>query len=886
MPIENQDLADIIADLKKRIQYLELSIYTYGNPAENGRPDLNITGLTGSVAYYNDGSGEQIAAVTFTWNSISPTDPDNLAADPVVDYMFSITKSTDLSTGLYTSTNGQTSVTISNLAVGVNVIGRVYALSAKGIKGNVYSTTVAVSKDLTPPPQPSTPVLTPRFGGVLVGYDGKDSTGTVMPSDFAHCLVQTSYDNVTFTTLNIIVGNGSYFVNANSTYSTVYVRLLSVDRNDNVNTGVPSTVVSATPLKLVSTDANVVLPGDIGYNETNNMLVDGSFENSIIRDVRANNSTKFGSWTFTNAAGAADHGLWSLRVSGDAQTTKYYYIHDNLGSQIQEFAVYPGTKLYCKFKYRGVSNNGTMNFVIRFRDKDNAFTYTTLFTKSSGFTASYELYEGVTVVPALAVTATVYFSISNMTTGTIDFDSMQVMQVTSNMLIEDAAITTAKIADAAITNAKIESLSAAKITSGEIQASSIISAGPIAGTHTEISSAGLESFVLPATGSMFKAIHIGTNANDILTITDPNGLLVTNISQQGTASFNSLNIPVRTLDGSGNLVSGAVIYGTEFTDHLNTRARGVIAWGSPSSAVTCNTSEKAVVHTQAEIKKNRLYKSTVSGAFKTSNAYGDVAFVVRKQNGSKATTSSSVLKFVGGFAYNSNYNYPLPPLEGIFTSTIDQMVSLGLFAYAYNSGESVTIGEDVDLSIVDIGPYTPNTATISTSTTKQTYVSEWECSNSATYTGANTLRSGITYLEVGYVGYPTYGDQHALCLFTANAVVGETSSTIATATSGATITKAEVFLYAQDWYYNTGGTVQISVNTLTALATTTPNTTKLVVPNWPKPAGVWVDITSLWSTSSRGIWLGKTSSSDLTYFGKFNSHAGPNKPRIRLTYVR
>lgn len=473
MPIVNQDLADIINELRQRIYALELASYTYADPSQAGRSDLNITGLTGNVAYYLDGSGNQRAEVTFSWTAPATPDPDNLAADPVVDYMMSITRSTDATTGLFYSTNGQTTVKINNLPIGVNITGRVFAISKNGVHGNTVSTTVVITKDTTPPPQPSTPVLVSKPNGVQGTYDGKDNLGAAMPSDFSHCIVQTSTDNVTFTSTDIVQASGTFFILANSNYDRIYVRLLSVDKDGNVNSGVPSTVANALPTRLTGGDLGVVFPGDIGFNDVDNLVTDGSFENALIRANRTANSGKVGTWSYTNTAGLSEHGNWALSMVGDATVTKYYYLHDTSVSQANEFLVIPGNKLYLRSRIRGVSSNGVINLAIRFRDKSGGLTYSTVATKSDAPTGQYETLEGVIVVPESAVTAAPYFTTSNVTTGTVYFDSIQVKNVISSTLIEDAAITRAKIDDLAVGSQQVEEVDAGLIKSGFILADRI-----------------------------------------------------------------------------------------------------------------------------------------------------------------------------------------------------------------------------------------------------------------------------------------------------------------------------------------------------------------------------------------------------------------------------
>jgi hypothetical protein len=129
------------------------------------------------------------------------------------------------------------------------------------------------------------------------------------------------------------------------------------------------------------------------------------------------------------------------------------------------------------------------------------------------------------------------------------------------------------------------------------------------------------------------------------------------------------------------------------------------------------------------------------------------------------------------------------------------------------------------------------------------------------------------------------GNQYSLLLFTNDAISGQTTETVAEAMSSATVVKAEVYLYFKHWNEPLGGTAIIRANTLTSLAGTTPSGGSVSSANWPKPGGRWVDITSIWNTSQRGIWLGPGTSTSLLYYGRAASHAdSTNKPQLRLTY--
>ena len=196
----------------------------------------------------------------------------------------------------------------------------------------------------------------------------------------------------------------------------------------------------------------------------------------------------------------------------------------------------------------------------------------------------------------------------------------------------------------------------------------------------------------------------------------------------------------------------------------------------------------------------------------------------------------------------------------------------------------------VELLIVDEGPDGGDIGIdrSGTTTTKQTYTSTWIASSSGTYRGDQSKRSDTTDLVQGYNS--SNGDGHAVVVFaSANSTGGETGKSIATALTGATLKKVEVYLYANHWYYNSGGTGLIrAYDSTTVPATgTTPTGSLKSVGSWPKPGGKWVDITSISTTAIRGVTVGKAGSTNLLYYGRFNgASASSAKPQLRLTYTK
>lgn len=121
--------------------------------------------------------------------------------------------------------------------------------------------------------------------------------------------------------------------------------------------------------------------------------------------------------------------------------------------------------------------------------------------------------------------------------------------IAGSAIIQDGAITTAKIGDAAVTNAKIENLSANKITTGFIQASQAIKVGVEGGRRVEMNAQSLMSYdlipLITSEADLLSAVSVLDTPGDWTNTTGTvNGL--TYAGDQAapvTGSLTSLGVP-------------------------------------------------------------------------------------------------------------------------------------------------------------------------------------------------------------------------------------------------------------------------------------------------------------------------------------------------------
>ena len=154
----------------------------------------------------------------------------------------------------------------------------------------------------------------------------------------------------------------------------------------------------------------------------------------------------------------------------------------------------------------------------------------------------------------------------------------------------------------------------------------------------------------------------------------------------------------------------------------------------------------------------------------------------------------------------------------------------------------------------------------------------WSAVGSATYRGDGSKRTDTGDVVQGYSSYN--GNGRGLWLFPA---------AMQSALAGATITKLEVYAYANHWWYNSGGTARIHLHGYSAAPASSPTLTYATQSTgWPKPGGRWVTIPSSFypsfaSGAYKGFAMGPAPSNGLVYYGRF---AGGSVAKIRATFVK
>lgn len=884
-------LPEIIDKLEKRVTSLEIS----GTLPKNlVGPTLTIANLTTQISQYVEATtGQMRGRVLLDWDDIVSPSADLLTVDPFDHYEIAYLLPTE--TAQTQVSSDQSAAVFNNLPLDVNITFKVRAVTVSNVKGPWTGTTINTSHDTTPPVQPSTPTVTAALKSVIVSWDGKDSTNAAMASDFAYCEVHVSKTGATFTPSTttyvnrLYKGGGIINVLSDDTYATLYVRLVAYDTSGNAS--VVSTAGSATPIKAVSTDLGIALPGDIAYRDEGNLVVDGSFESEYIRAARENIGHA-NAFAFESTAGMAAFGSWCISVVGDAQTDKYWSIVGG-STIIPEVPVVAGTKLYVAARIRGISANGTARIIIRFLSQTNVYSYVTFVTATS--TGSYVLIEGIANIPTDAKTIAVYCNSLNHTTGTWYFDAVQVRAVVGTMLIEDAAITTAKIANLAVNDAKIADLSAAKITTGQLQASTEIIAGSTSTAHARLTGSGLRVFGPDTTGDGVpdEVIRLGTTSDDYFGIVNGAGTLISSIDNTGKGTFTGLSV-----------TGDPTIQGELLSAKLNKYSTGIVEWRYNGTTTTqpCTTAV-GLGQLSAYTVPGRRYRIKVFGLRSTADAAAtQIQFELRYLWGTGTISLTNYTGYLGYVIHEisaSTEYHSVMPIEQVFTGNGYMRILLVAYrvsgsgnctAYWSNTSPLNIVLED--LGVINNSAWEPNNGGGSGAPTTMQYTSIWQSASSASYKGDNTQRSTSNVYQYYYPG-TSWGDQKGAWYFPNNAISGETDKTMAAALAGAvSIDGVWIYANAEHWYWNDGGIAKIYAHGSTSNSGSRPATWDYLASSgggaegrWPKPGARWVYVgnSANWKNLYRGFGIGPAGVADNTYYGYFTGGTGA---QIQVRYTR
>ncbi|MFF8789236.1 hypothetical protein [Streptomyces sp. NPDC015125] len=400
----------------------------------------------------------------------------------------------------------------------------------------------------------------------------------------------------------------------------------------------------------------------------------------------------------------------------------------------------------------------------------------------------------------------------------------------------------------------------------------IVMASGVAGARAEISPQGLQLY--DEAGE--EAVALMTGRPNYLTLSS-DGLPVATIDQNGGAGFQRLTV-----------AEGFTVGGADWMTYLDQLPRGILAIDYQASTVTASGSELGFVELSVDIDPTRMYRIVLEVRANPSVAGGELQLRLRNGGGGAPTITSpqlhvAIWPMAVGNSFTARLEHIVPGSD-LGAGTKRMLIS---FVNAFGpSGQTIALyGASSSLGkfyVEDIGPHVPETGQYNTgggSTTPpvQKYTKTYACSWSGSYANRGSYNS--------YYGNSCYQGYYSSTNGTQGSLIGFPSS-LGTDLSGAVIQKADVYLYFDHWYSNSGGKAVIKAHSFTSRPSTFSSDPESQTISWARNEGKWVDITSVFdSTKWRGIALDPNSTSS-TYYGRARGYGQTNPPKLRVTYTK
>ncbi|MFB8235526.1 hypothetical protein ACFC58_03150 [Kitasatospora purpeofusca] len=266
------ELNDVFVEQRIRIQR-SLDALTNGGASASRAPlpplgDRNDTVapkppaavLVGSWAYL-DAEGQQQAALAVSWPKVTENADGTVYDDAGVYYVSYLLPGLPIG-GRVAEWSPEQAVhgTVAHydqLPAGQRVRARVRTVDASGNSSFWQeSEEIVLATDTTPPPVPSKPVVARLIGGLRATWDGRGAQGEQMPADFAalevHLSTAAGFTPTAATVVDRLSGASAAPIAGLAYGTTYYLKFRAVDRAGNAST--PSAEVSAVPDMVIGSD--------------------------------------------------------------------------------------------------------------------------------------------------------------------------------------------------------------------------------------------------------------------------------------------------------------------------------------------------------------------------------------------------------------------------------------------------------------------------------------------------------------------------------------------------------------------------------------------------------------------------------------------------------
>lgn len=418
-------------------------------------------------------------------------------------------------------------------------------------------------------------------------------------------------------------------------------------------------------------------------------------------------------------------------------------------------------------------------------------------------------------------------------------------------------------------------------------------AGDPNGSHSRMTPSGFYIYSIDSEGGVREAGRFGTAGNDFISVAGPGDSTLASISSEGNISGQAANF--ESLSVGGEEVMGL----------FNPLPKGICGFGRNMPTRSVTNGEIGIAELDFDAEMGRTYRITVTPmlvAIGSGTAVGTAQLRLRGNfptvNGGTAAAPTVTSPVLGDPVYvRSNYGgyhslqmtyvvrcwNAAGPEEILRNGRVRLLLTIGA-----DAANVQIYSSSWKMSVEDIGPAWPNTVLSNTGgggstdpgQTLQRVTRTWTADWTTTLKGDLSERTDTTDAVQGY--HSSNGNQRSMIGF----------PTFFGAVGAESIIKAELYLYANQWYFDSGGTAVIGYHDRDAKSSSWYSNLQFNSTNWPKPGGRWVTLPSSWhpfiiSGTLKGVTLGPGPSTSSLYYGRFNgSGASSRKPQMRITYER
>ncbi|MCY0929487.1 hypothetical protein OTB20_25455 [Streptomyces sp. H27-H1] len=601
------------------------------------------------------------------------------------------------------------------------------------------------------------------------------------------------------------------------------VAALSITAEKLTANSVTASAIAAGAIEAIHIKAGSISADKIALGLDGNMVADSSFEGEVaLKRVAAT-----GGWSIVSPGRDTAK---ALRADCTASTATDR-VH-TLGI----FAATPGTRVWMAADYQVSADwvGKRAQVYIRWEDaQGGTLGYSRVVSATGSAGKGWLFMSGTAPEPAPAQTATgrMRLAVDAGTAGTVTFDNVVVRPV---------------------------------VTSGA------------PGGRAEISPEGVRLF--DADGE--ESISLVTGKPQYLTITN-DGVPVATINENGHASFNDLSV-------AGQLT----IKGERLEAQLVDLARGVVAIHSTTQGVEAAMgAETGYIELPVRIESDRQYRIVVDAYLDPSAGNGEHILFLRDGGTGEPTVTSrqiqSIIVPAGGGWQRVRLEHTCSGASlgagthRLLSTFLWRWGAAGGTVSMFGGGEypAVMYVEDVGKAIASTGELNRGTSGGGTDPTKPA-TQRYEKTYGASWSGTYTNRSGYS----SYHGNQMLQGYYSSTNGTTASLVGFPTA-LTTDLSGAKIEKVMMYLYFEHWYFAAGGSAVIKPHGHTSRPGSFGSDSASMTVSWRRNEGKWIDITSLFDASKKGIALDPNTTSS-TYYGRAHGVGQQYPPQLKVTYVK